>query len=308
MASDTLVATREQMGHLAGQAMSTSEGRMHIAAQMMPAMKAEIDYTAVGRQPFIRDLLEQGDIPYYDKDVKVPAVMLSKRGIPPEVRQEGNRVWANIRPFASYPLVPIEDTRLRRYDILSRVQEKARADLAIEEDRSLFGIIDSDGNAITSVFEAAATVTASSALFTGGNPVQVSTEGLTRDLLAATLGTIMARNLMPTRIFLSPRDYADLLIWGRDELDPETQREVRETGRMGRIWNMDIVTSYVMPPGVAYMTTEGEYFGTFPILIDLEVMDAPDPSALSYGFLFLEYVGAIITNSGGICKMIISRS
>lgn len=308
--SDTLTATREQKSHLVSSALSdpTGAGRLHIAAQMMDPIKAEVDYTGIGRQGFIRDLLEQGDIPYYDKDVKVPAVTLSKRGIPPQIRREGDRVWVNILPIASYPIIPIEDTRIRRYDILDRVQEKARADLAEEEDRMIFGNTDSEGKPITSIYEAAASATASSDLFTGANTPVTSNEGLTRDVLAAAYAAILKRNLVPEAIIMNPVEFVDLLLWGRDEYDPQTQREVLQTGRMGSIWNIDIMTSYIVPEGVAYMRTSDQYLGVFPILIDLEVMDAPDPAGLNYGFVFYEFIGAAIINVGGVVKLNITRS
>jgi len=300
------VMTKEQQAHLMETTMASPEGRIHVAHQMMEPIKAELDYIGIGRNGFIKDVLMQGDAPYYDKDVKVPAVTLSKRGATPQIRREGDRVWADIFPLASMPLIPIEDTRLRRYNILDRVQVKARADLAEEEDVLIFGSTTSDGVSITSVYKTAADTTAATDRFTGGNTTQTSTDGVTRDVLALTAAEIYQRNLIPAAILMHPRQYVDMWLWGRDEFDPETQRQVLETGRMGSLWNMEVITSYKMPSGTLYMRTSDEYLGVFTVLIDLDVMDSPDPKGLNYGYTFFEFIGVTVINIGGIARATIS--
>lgn len=58
--------TSDQQGHLLESAMSTPEGRIALAHKMMPQIQKERDYVSIGRQGFVLDQLQQGDIPYHN--------------------------------------------------------------------------------------------------------------------------------------------------------------------------------------------------------------------------------------------------
>lgn len=261
----------------------------------MDPIKDERDYVGLGRQGFIKDVLTQGDAPYYDLDINVPAIVVTKRGSVPQVRTESTRVFVDIFPIASYPLIPIEDTRMRRFNVLDRVQVKARADLAEEEDAVIFGT--PDGSRVSEY-----SVATNSTLTPEANTVNTSTEGVTRDLVVKTMAEILQHDLIPEAIICHPRQYVDFFTWGRDEFDPETQREVLLSGRVGKLWNLEIMMSKQCPSGTMYMRTSGEYFGVLPVLIDLDVQDAPDWKGLAYGFVFYEFIGAAIVNAYGAAR------
>jgi hypothetical protein len=328
--------TTEQQAYMLSNAMQTPEGRRFIAQRMFEPIRQERDYVSIGRQGFIIDPIGQGELPYYDVDVKTRAIILSKRGEVPQERVNIQRVMLDFFPLVSYALIPIQDTKLRRFDVLDRVQTKARADLAEEEDRIIFGNPSAVPDTVTtyggqnvdamngvSVYRAATPSSASEDIngTTYGpsgavwddafghqpNTVYRSENGLTKELLNAATAEIFAHDLVPEAIILNPRDYADLRLWGRDEMDPETQREVLETGRMGRIWEQEIFISKICPRGTGYVRAADSYLGVMPILIDLDVMDAPDFRGLNYGFLFYEYISVAILNAWGVARMEINR-
>lgn len=319
----------DQQAHLLETAAKTSEGRMFIAARVMDPIKQERDFVAFGRQGFIVDQLAQGDIPYYDLDIKTRAIVMAGRGEVPQERVNVQRVMVPIWPIASYPLISIMDTKLRRFNVIDRVQAKTRCDLAEEEDRMVYGdptVVDSmttyggqnvysrgqmlDGTYTTGVsaYRAATptTQTAGSAIEDAfdhvPNAVVSSQIGLTKDVLAAGFAEIYQHDLVPDAVLLNPRQYTDLLLWGRDDIDWETQKEIFETGRLGRIWNTEIQVSKIVPKGTFYIRCGDQYFGVMPILIDLDVMDAPDPRGLSFGFCFYEFLGMAILNAWGVCR------
>lgn len=275
--------------------------------------------------------------------MKSSPVVLSKKGEVPQIRVGVNRVEVPIFPLAAYPLIPIEDTKLRRFNVIDRVQTKTRADLAEEEDRLIFGDLSMSTQSTTSTADVAgrtqnkgargslslyqvatststgdsdpngsfanATVDAFSGQ--GGqryNDKAVSTTGLTRDFMVALYGEILKHDLLPECFIMNPRDYVDLFTWGRDDFDPETQKDVLETGRMGKIWNCEIHMSKICPAGTVYCRTSDYSLGVMPILIDLDVMDSPDPRGLCYGYVFYEFLGMAILNKWGISAGTVSRS
>jgi hypothetical protein len=316
--------------------MSTPEGRIALAHKMMPQIQKERDYVSIGRQGFVLDQLQQGDIPYYDVDVKTEPIVMSKRGVVSQVRTQVQRVEVPIFPIAVMPVIPIEDTRLRRFNVIDRVQTKARADLAEEEDRIIFGDLtmssintadiagrtqNKGARGGTSLYSFATSSTATDPnqvfaagadAFTGQGGTRTSTaytsnNGVTRDFLIQLYGEILQHDLIPEAFIMNPREYVDIFTWGRDEFDQETQREVKETGRVGKLWGTEIHISKIIPQGTVYCRTSDYHFGVMPILIDLEVMDAPLPSGLAYGFTFYEFIGLAILNRWGLSKGTVTR-
>lgn len=321
--------TDGEKAHIVSSLMQTEEGRLHIANKMMPQIQKERDYVSFGREALVQDVLGQGEIPYYDVDVKTSPVVIPKQGEIPQIRVGVQRVEVPIFPVVAYPLIPIEDTKLRRFNVLERTQVKTRADLAEEEDRLIFGDLTmTDPNTAdiagrtqnrgarlsTSLFGFATSTTATDPnnvfgagedAFTGQggtrtNSVVASHNGVTKEFLTQLYAGIIAHDNIPAAFIFNPVDYTDMLYWGRDDVDPETQKEVLDTGRMGKIWGCDIQISKIMPKGKVYCRASDQCLGVMPILIDLEVMDAPDPRSLCYGFAFYEFIGMAVLNRWGI--------
>jgi hypothetical protein len=330
--------TAEQQAQLLESAARTPEGRMFIAAKVLDPIKQERDFVALGRQGLVMDQLAQGDVPYYDVDIKTRAVVLSGRSEIPQERVNVQRVMVPIFPIASYPLIPIADTKLRKYNVIDRVQSKARADLAEEEDRMIYGdpsngvwdgdtaqhqyttygVQNKNARGGLSAYRAATpaigentgagTNLAAEDVFDHvPNKVVTSNAGLTKDFLIEMFAEVLQHDLLPTTLLVNPREYVDIFSWGRDDIDQETQQEILETGRMGKIWNCEIQMSKIVPKGTAYLRTSDYYLGVMPILIDLDVMDAPDPRGLAFGFAFYEFLGVAILNAWGLCRGRVTR-
>jgi len=73
-------------------ALSSERGRSLIASSMANPIRMSLDYQGVGRKLVVVDPLPQGALPVYDKDVQIPAVLLSKRGAVPDRVLEGERI------------------------------------------------------------------------------------------------------------------------------------------------------------------------------------------------------------------------
>lgn len=70
--------------------------------------------------------MPQGSLPIYDKDVKVPAVTVSKRGRVPDTLVEGERVTVPLFEIASYPQVRFSQAKARRFNLIDRAQQRAK--------------------------------------------------------------------------------------------------------------------------------------------------------------------------------------
>jgi len=101
--------------------------------------------------------------------------------------------------------------------------------------------------------------------------------------------------------------FGDIRKWGRDQLDIETQRELLQTGIMGRIWNAQITTSRVIPRGKVFVCTEPEFLGVMPIRIELTVWPADDPENRMIGWSIFEQIGIGIHNVNGVIDINIVR-
>ena len=71
------------------EALSTEAGRQALGAQMAVPIRTELDYVGTSRKFFEIDVLAQGQIARYDKDIEVNAYVVAKRGKVDEWTVEG---------------------------------------------------------------------------------------------------------------------------------------------------------------------------------------------------------------------------
>jgi hypothetical protein len=192
--------TQEQKEFLIEQALSSEEGRVALAASMANPIRLTLDYQAIGRKLLVVDPLPQGALPVYDKDVKIPALIVSKRGQMPDTVVEGERITVPTFEIGSYPQVRYSQVKERRYNLIDRAQQRAKLDLMQEEDLNVFN-----------------TISAASTLL---NPETTVANRLTRDALVAGIAEVGKWDLIPAKFVMNFSEYADILMFGRDQFDP----------------------------------------------------------------------------------------
>jgi len=276
-----------------GQAMESPQGRRELAYAILPTFKLGRDYQAHGRKVLLEDVLDPGEPMWYEKDPQFDAVALSKRGYAPYVVVEGDRVILDPIPVSCWVKVPIEETATRRFNILDREQVKARAKMAEQEDILTFRALNYAG------------VTA-----TGHNTIVTSSEGCSRDFLNDMFEQVQAWDIPVANIIMSAAGTRDMRSWGREEFGPTDQETLRKAGYLGDIWGAAVRQSKI---AAQYNPTEGtrpqwvtvvgdpEFSGVFSVRIDLEQMDATDPEALAYGWLFYEFIHPAVIIPQGVC-------
>lgn len=288
-ANTNLAPSEGEMEELISLALNSDQGRVALANAMANPIRETLDYQSVGRKLLMVDPLPQGALPVYDKDIEASAVVVSKRGGVPELVIEGDRVTVPTFELASFPTVRFQQVKERRFNIIDRAQQRAKAELMAAEDGEIFAAL-----------EEACTGTAAV------NAVTSSPSGLTRLALTEAFQQIERHDLVVSTILMNAQEFADMRVWGQNEFDPVTQREVLQTGLYGHLWTADILISRRVPPGSVYLLADKEFTGVMPIRQDIQVIPNDVPALLSLGWVIYEEIGIAFVNNKATSKILVT--
>jgi hypothetical protein len=276
------------------QYINTAGGRAKLAASMTQPLRLRRDYTSVGRKTFLVEQLPDGALPIYDKDPGVTAYVIGEEGQNILAIAKSRRVIFPLFEIASNPEIPLTQVKERRFDLIERSQDLARAEIQAEEDTRVFEVLDA---VAASGFD---NVGAS-------NPDIAASAPLTPADLADAFASIERWDLRVARVFVNALDYSDIRKWGRDVLDIESQATLLKTGLMGTIWGAQIIVSRRVPAGFIYVCAEPEFFGRIPVRTELTVLSADDPRNRTIGFSCFENIGIGAHNPLGLCRVSLAR-
>jgi len=274
--------------------ISSASGRAKLAASMTQPLRLRRDYMAVGRKTFLVEQLPDGALPIYDKDPDVTAFVVGEEGENIIAVTKPRRVIFPLFEIASNPEIPLTQIKERRFDLIERAQDLARAQIQAAEDERVFATLDA---VAVNGFDSLGNVNADI-------PVVAPISG---DVLADAFSLIERHDLRVARVFMNARDYADLRKFGRDILDIESQRDLPKTGLMATLWGAQIIVSRLVPVGTVYVACEPENFGRMPVRTELTVLSADDPKARTIGFSVFENIGIGCFNPRGLTRLIITR-
>ena len=274
--------------------IGSAAGRAKLAASMTQPLRLRRDYMAVGRKTFLVEQLPDGALPIYDKDPDVSAFVVGEEGENIIAVTKPRRVIFPLFEIASNPEIPLTQIKERRFDLIERAQDLARAQIQAAEDERVFATMDA---VATNGFDSLGNVNADI-------PVVAPISG---DVLADAYSLIERHDLRVARVFMNARDYADLRKFGRDILDIESQRDLLKTGLMATLWGAQIIVSRLVPVGTVYVACEPENFGRMPVRTELTVLSADDPKARTIGFSCFENIGIGCFNPRGLTRLTITR-
>ena len=123
--------------------MSSAAGRAKLAASMTQPLRLRRDYMAVGRRTFLVEQLPDGALPIYDKDPDVTAFVVGEEGENVLSITKPRRVLFPLFEIASNPEIPLTQIKERRFDLIERAQDLARAQIQAAEDERVFAVMDS---------------------------------------------------------------------------------------------------------------------------------------------------------------------
>jgi hypothetical protein len=261
---------------------------------MTQPLRLRRDYTSVGRKTFLVEQLPDGALPIYDKDPDVTAFVVGEEGENILAITKPRRVIFPLFEIASNPEIPLTQIKERRFDLIERAQDLARAQIQAAEDERVFAILDS---VATQGFDSLTNQNADI-------PVVAPLNGA---VLADAYSLIERHDLRVARVFMNARDYADIRKFGRDILDIESQAALLKTGLQATLWGAQLITSRLVPVGTVYVCCEPEMFGRIPVRTELTVLSADDPKARTIGFSVFENLGIGAYNPRGLARLTVTR-
>jgi len=272
------------------EAISTEEGRMALAESMANPIQTSLLYQSIGRKLLVVDPLPQGALARYEKDIDVPAFLISKRGQVPDVIIEGADFLVTTWEVSTYPQIRLSHVKQRMFNIIDRAQVKAKNEISVQEDTQIFKAIDA--------------AVPQDPVNPGYNHLIATSSGrMTLDLINAAFAKIEKHRLTVSKIVLNSQRFADIRSWGKDYFDFVTQREVLLTGVFGRLWTAEMMISNLIPDNVVLVTAPAEFVGVMPIRQEITVIPADKPARLRLGWVVYEELGVAIVNPKGIAKV-----
>ncbi len=288
------MVSNETKQQIISEYIKTAAGRAKLAASMIQPLRLRRDYTAVGRKTFLVEQLPDGALPIYDKDPDVAAFVVGEEGENILSIQKPRRVIFPLFEIASNPEIPLTQIKERRFDLIERAQDLAKAQIQAAEDERVFAILDSIA---ASGFDTLGPTNADVAVVAPISP----------SVLADAFAEIERHDLRVARIYMNAVDYADIRKFGRDILDIESQATLLKTGLQATLWGAQIITSRLVPVGFVYICAEPENFGRIPVRTELTVLSADDPKARTIGFSCFENLGIGAFNPRALTRVVVNR-
>jgi hypothetical protein len=305
-----LSRTQQQTAML-GQLLTTAGGRQKLAASLGPSLRRRRDYMSIARKALMVETLPDGALPIYDKEFDTAAMTVGSTpgGSFVEafvVGEEGGDIVRVTKPkrvtvptfeIVSNPMIPITQIKERRFDLVARSLNLAKAEVGAAEDGYVFTLFD-------------AVATAANSGHTSTDPVYNPDIAISAPIdinsMADGFGQVQRHDLSVAFCFFNPRDYTDLLKWTQQNIDRETQRKLLKTGVMGYLWGATLLQSRKVGYGCVYILADAEFLGVIPERIPLTVMSADRPDLRQIGFSIFENLGFLVFNPSGVQRLTVT--
>jgi hypothetical protein len=300
----------QQQTNMLGQLLKTAGGRQKLAASLGPSLRRRRDYMSIARKALMVETLPDGALPIYDKefDINPVTVGTTAGGSFVEafvVGEEGGDIVRVVKPkrvtvptfeIVSNPMIAITQIKERRFDLVARSLNLAKAEVGAREDQYIFGLFD---NIAGTAAGKASTDTIYNVDIAINAPVDINS-------LADGFGQVQRHDLSVAFLFFNPRDYTDLLKWTQQNIDRETQRKLLKTGVMGYLWGATLLQSRKVGYGSIYILADAEFLGVIPERIPLTVMSADRPDIRQIGFSIFEDLGFLVFNPSGVQRLTVN--
>jgi len=284
----------DDMGHEQAQSVlkeafsdTTSEGFRLVGQGLLNPIKEVIDYEGLARKVWAPRTVKAGEVVRYDKDPFVTAWQIAEDATTAESVVTGSYVYPAEFEITTYPSLEIKDKFRAQFDILARVQDRARQAIEYQEDLATMNT-----------------------LAAGGNQVNITTNFAVLNLAAleSMRYQIERHRLICDKFIVHRQEVSDLVNTVSAQVDPVTQRELIMAGYIGNILNALIVTTAgtntyeILQPGEAKAITTPEYLGGMPIRVELfsEPVNQFMIGNPRQGWFFYELLSMVLINPAGV--------
>lgn len=264
-----------------------SEGFKLVGQGLLNPIKEVIDYEGLARKIFAVRTVKAGEVVRYDKDPYVMSWVIGEDGQTPQSVVEGRYIYPSEFEVTAYPSLEIKDKFRAQFDLLARIQDRARQGIEYRED-----------------------VAAMNLLQAAGNQSNVTTNFAVLNLAAleSLRYEIERHRLICDKFIIHRQEMSDLVNTVSAQVDPVTQRELIMAGYLGTILNAMIVTTAgtntyeILEPGEAIAVTSPEYLGGMPIRVELfsEPTNEFMEGRPRQGWFFYELISQVLINPAGV--------
>jgi len=272
------------------QALYNPAGLRAIGSQMQAPIQTSLLYQGIARKLLVVDPIAQGALARYAKDVDVAAVTMSDRAQVPSWIIEGADFLVPTFTISTYPQISYEQVQQTPFNLIDRVQVKAKNAMVVQEDTQVFLQID-----------ASVPTSPTNPIF--NHLIASGSNHLTLDLLNAASAKIEKHRLISSKIIMNSTRFSDIRVWGKDYFDFVTQREVLLSGVFGKIWDKDILISNLVPDNDVLIVADAPFLGFMPVRQEITVIPADIPGRLRLGWVVFENIGLCIANPKGVAKI-----
>lgn len=270
---------KQNYEYLIARALKTDDGRLALATLMIQPIRKALDYLGIARKILQVDYIPDGVFPVYEKDIDAVAFKIPGKGELPTPQVEGDQVAVETFIIGVNPEISRQVLRKRRFNVINRIQARARATMQEVEDKYLFDLLEASATAYTAP------------TFSGG---------ITKDPLATAYMDMRDIDVIATKFISKPSFVKSFLTWDHSDFDPITQHQVLKTGLFGKLWGMDVYLTKKASATKAYMVSEPEFLGVIPIRQDVDVLDSPNNRELKLGWSIYEEIGFSVLNTQGV--------
>lgn len=280
-----MVATNNKYDYLITRALKTDNGRYALASAMVSPIRRALDYLGIIRKILQVDYIPDGVLPIYEKDIDAVALRIPKLSAAPTRQIEGEQVAIETFEIAVNPTILRSEVRKRRFNVIDRIQARARATIQQVEDKNGMNLLDA---AVTASGYTTAGYT--TALFTAAD-------------LASGIFEMRDRNVIPTKLLMRPSAARAFTSFTNTTFSPIDQYQVLRTGLFGHVYGCDVYLSTEMPANTVYAIANPEFLGVMPIRQDIEVLDSPNNAERRLGWSIYEEIGMSVVNAQGVNKI-----
>lgn len=267
--------------------------RTRFAQQAKNIVYDRLDYVGITDDILTRMDLQQGAVPYVEKDINVPAIVVAEDAKTVKTQITGDRVYFDEFRLTSLVTADIGEVAQRAYSIIDRIFEKVPRQLTLEEDRMLMRSLYRASNVKNSQLSFA----------------NLSTK-TTMDQFARE---IERHRIDADKYIMNRYDFSDIRTSIQaDTFDPLTSRDIFVSGYMGKYFGYNLfVTSgideldvgsfsnnEVCPQGHMFVVGTPNFVGYQAVRIPLDVYAADQMvnGQPAYGWFYFKQEGMIITN------------
>lgn len=265
----------------------TGEGFKMLGQGLLNPIKEVIDYEGLARKVWAPRTVKAGEVIRYDKDPFVVAWQIAEDGQTPQSVVEGRYIYPSEFEVTCFPSIEIKDQFRAQFDILARMQDRARQAIEKSEDTAMVNILQAGGNQ--------------------ANPTTFFAS-LNLSALESMRYQIERHRLVCDKFIINRQEVSDLVTVLSTQVDPVTQRELIMGGYVGTVLNADIITTAgtntfeILDPGDVIAVTKPEFLGGMPIRVELqsEPISEAVNSLPRKGFFFYELLSMVLINPAGV--------